>query len=159
VIPIYLSLVTVCIGDTSLSRIVFDDISFSYFEKVLEALKPWSLYVDSDVVNRVDNLSKDQIDKILKLSSETELSLAIIHDHRNEFDVSEIHHQRSLSYARRYNEEGETKTTLLLKIFTRYCHLQIIRGDFAGAVTLAEEAYNCVAIAYNPVHPQPVAIY
>jgi hypothetical protein len=152
VIPIYLSLFNVYMGDTSLSsRIECDDISFLYRKKVLEVLKPWSLCVDLDVVNRVDNLSKDQIDKILKLSSETELSLAIIHDHRNEFDISEIHHQRSLSYARQYNEEGETKTTLLLHAFTRYCGLQVARGDFAGAVTLAEEAYNCVAIAYNPV--------
>jgi hypothetical protein len=28
------------------------------------------------------------------------------------------------------------------------------QGDYAGALPSAEEAYNCVAVAYNPVHPQ-----
>jgi ATP/maltotriose-dependent transcriptional regulator MalT len=28
------------------------------------------------------------------------------------------------------------------------------RGDYSGAVTFAEEAYNVAVIAYDPVHPQ-----
>jgi hypothetical protein len=37
---------------------------------------------------------------------------------------------------------------------TSYSHLRIHQGDFVDALLLAEEAYNCVAVAYNPVHPQ-----
>jgi hypothetical protein len=29
----------------------------------------------------------------------------------------------------------------------------IAQSDFAGALPFAEEAYNYVAVAYNPVHP------
>jgi tetratricopeptide (TPR) repeat protein len=80
--------------------------------------------------------------------------VAITYQHRNQFVIAENHCQRAVSYARRYNEEGETKTTLLVDALTSYCHQQIYQGDFEGALPLAEEAYNCVAVAYNPVHPQ-----
>jgi tetratricopeptide (TPR) repeat protein len=153
-IPIYRKLVNTYIEDTSLSDINCDSIVLPYHEKVLTVLQPWSLCVDLDVANRVDSLSKDQIDEILYIFSDTEQSISIIHTHRNQFILSESHCQRALSCAQRYNEEGETKTTLLLKAFTNYCTLMIAQSDFAGALPFAEEAYNCVAIAYNPVHPQ-----
>jgi tetratricopeptide (TPR) repeat protein len=107
-----------------------------------------------DVASRVDSLSKDQIDLILELLSDTEGSLGTIFTHQSHFDKSQNHHERALSYVRRYNEEGKTKTTLLLKALSRYSQLRTIEGNYEDAVTLAEEAYNCVAIAYNPVHIQ-----
>jgi hypothetical protein len=43
---------------------------------------------------------------------------------------------------------------LLCCILKESCNLQGTQGDFAGAALFAEEAYNCAAVAYNPVHPQ-----
>jgi len=153
-IPIYGKLVNTYLEDTSLSVMDSDSIVLPYHEKVLTVLEPWSLCVDLDAANQVDSLSKDQIDKILEIFSDTEQSISSIHTQRNQFTLSESHCQRALSCAKRYNEEGKIKTTLLLQAFTSYCTLMIAQSDFAGALPFAEEAYNCVAIAYNPVHPQ-----
>jgi hypothetical protein len=153
-IPIYRSLVNVYIKDTSLSAMDRDNIVLPYREKMLTVLQPWSLCVDLDAANQVDSLSKDQIHKILESLSTTERSVSIIYTHRSQFNLSENHCRRSLTCAQRYNEEGEIKTTLLLNAFTSYCSLMIAQSDYAGALPFAEEAYNCVAIAYNPVHPQ-----
>jgi hypothetical protein len=153
-IPIYQRSINVFIDDQSLSKIDRNNIVLPYYEKVLEILKPWSLCLDLDAADRVERLSNDQIDDILNYLSEVERNLSLICSDKNQFEISENHCQRSLSYARRYNEEGESKTTLLLDSLSIYCQILIARSDFTGAVTLAEEAYNCVAIAYNPVHPQ-----
>jgi tetratricopeptide (TPR) repeat protein len=153
-ILIYRSLVNAYIEDTSLSVMDCDNIIFPYYGKILTILQPWSQCVDLDAANQVNSLSKDQIDEILEIFSVTEQSISSIHTHRSQFILSESHCQRALSCAQRYNEEGETKTTLLLNAFTSYCNLMIAQSDFAGALPFAEEGYNCVAIAYNPVHPQ-----
>jgi tetratricopeptide (TPR) repeat protein len=42
---------------------------------------------------------------------------------------------------------------LLHNAFTTYGKLRSSKGNYADAVTLYEEAYDCVAIAYNPVYP------
>jgi tetratricopeptide (TPR) repeat protein len=121
-----------------------------YCLKILEVLKPWSLCLDS----RTDKMSKDEIHLILELSSNTECMIAAIYKNRDRYDVSESHYQRAISYARRYDHDGEMKTTLLLKALTGYCEVRTVWKDHAGALILAEEAYDIVAIAYNPVHPQ-----
>jgi hypothetical protein len=148
------SLINVHLDNGLLSIIDCHYIILPYYEKMLELLKPWSLCVDLDAANGVDILNKDQIHNILRLLSETERNVAVIYQHRNQFIIAENHHQRAISYARQYNEEGETKTTLLLEALIRYCELRIQQGDFEGGVQLAEDAYNCVAVAYDPVHPQ-----
>jgi hypothetical protein len=38
--------------------------------------------------------------------------------------------------------------------FDNFCDLRSLQGNYAGALTFAEEAYNCAAVAYNPVHPK-----
>jgi tetratricopeptide (TPR) repeat protein len=151
---IYNSLISICKEEKSLSVMDCDEMILPYYEKMLELLKPWSLCVDLDAANRVDSLIKNQIDEMLRRLSETEKIVATIYQHRNQFVIAESHCQRAISYARRYNEEGKTKTTLLLNALTIYCELRIHQGDFEGGVQLAEEAYNYVAVAYNPVHPQ-----
>jgi hypothetical protein len=119
----------------------------SLFEKTLQVLKHWSLNVDLDATNRVEILSKDQINKILKLLSSTEEAAAIICMNKNRFNESENYCQQALLHARRYDGEGENKTTLLLKVLTMYCHLRMRLVDFADGVIWAELAYNCVAVA------------
>jgi hypothetical protein len=74
--------------------------------------------------------------------------------HRNQFDMAEGHTKRALSYARQYSVEGDLKTTLLLRALSSYYGIRMCRGDPAGGLIFAEEAYNCAAIAYNPVHPE-----
>jgi tetratricopeptide (TPR) repeat protein len=153
-IPIYQSLINIHIQDMSLSMMNRENMILPYNEKMLAILEPWSLCIDLDAANRVDSLNKNQIDEILEPLSDIEKIAAMIYQYRNQFVIAESHCQRAISYARRYNEEGETKTTLLLDALTIYCELRIRQGDSEGGVQLAEEAYNHVAVAYNPVQPQ-----
>jgi tetratricopeptide (TPR) repeat protein len=50
--------------------------------------------------------------------------------------------------------EGEEKTTSIFKALSNCIGLRQYQGDSSGAVTFAEEAYNLVVDAHNPVHPQ-----
>jgi hypothetical protein len=154
-ICIYRNLNDVYSEDTSLSVIEHDNIILPNCEKMLEIMMPWSLSLDLDAAHRVDYyLTKDLIDYILEVLSYIERNIAKVYMNRNQFTVSEYHCQRAISYARRYCEEGKTKTTLLLEALINFCALKGSQHDFPGAVTLAEEAYNLAAVAYNPVHPQ-----
>jgi tetratricopeptide (TPR) repeat protein len=107
----------------------------------------------SSYANRV-SLNENQIEEILQLLFMAEQGMAIIYQHRNQFVIAESHCQRALSCARQCNEEGETKTTLLLNALKSYCLVLIAQGDYVRVVPLSEDAYNCVAVAYDPVHPQ-----
>jgi hypothetical protein len=147
---IYICLSATHAADASHSLRDLDNCMLPYYLKMLEVLKPWSLSLDS----RTDSISKDQIHHILELSSNTERMTAAIYKNRDQFDLSNSHYQRALSYARRYDHDGEMKTILLLKALTGYCEVRSVLKNHAGAVILAEEAYNIVAIAYDPVHPQ-----
>jgi tetratricopeptide (TPR) repeat protein len=153
-IPISQILIGVYQEVSSLSLIDRDIKILPLCESILKILKPWSLNLDLDAASRVNSLSKDQIDCILELLSSTESCLGISYTNKSQIDMSEYHYERALSYARRYNEEGKTKTTLFLKALSSYSQLRMIEGNYEDAVTLAEEAYDCVAIACNPVHPQ-----
>jgi hypothetical protein len=73
---------------------------------------------------------------------------------RNQFDASNGHCEKCLFYPKQCTVEKSTKTSLVLSALFNYCNLLNEQGDHIGAVTFAEEAYNYVAIAYNPVHPQ-----
>jgi tetratricopeptide (TPR) repeat protein len=149
-IPIFEKLIDIHRENKSLTLINYDSITSPLFEKMVEILNPW-LCLDL-------NLDKSQMDYILWVLSQTEGNLSIFHGHRNQFARAESCCQRALSYARQYNEEGEKKTTLLQASLSNYCNLYGSQGDFTNATTFAEEAYNVVAVAYNPVHPQ-VYIY
>lgn len=162
-IQIYSSSINIYAADTSLGLICRDNLQLPLVVKILEILKPWSSCLDLDTTAQIDGLKGKNIDYfsmvsnsdyILQLLMNYEDHAAIIYMHRNRLDISENHCQQAITYARQYNEEGETKTSWLLKTLSTYSLLHSMRQDFAGAVTLAEEAYNCAAIAYNPVHPK-----
>jgi tetratricopeptide (TPR) repeat protein len=115
---------------------------------ILETLNSWSICLSDD------SLSKDQINVILNLLSDIEGNIALVHIHREEYRLAEKHCQRALSYAKRYELDEKAKTTLIFNALTTCCDLRRSQSDFTDAVAFAEEAYNCVAIAYDPVHPQ-----
>jgi tetratricopeptide (TPR) repeat protein len=77
-----------------------------------------------------------------------------IHTNRNQFDRAKNHCQQALSYAKLYEGEEELKTDLLCKALKVSYNFYIYQGNYDEALVFAEEAYNCVAIAYNPVHPK-----
>jgi tetratricopeptide (TPR) repeat protein len=53
-----------------------------------------------------------------------------------------------------YEGEEEEKTNLLWKALRQSYELHALQGNYDEAFIFAEEAYNCVAITYNPVHPE-----
>jgi tetratricopeptide (TPR) repeat protein len=121
---------------------------------MLELLRPWSVNLDLDSTGRIDILDKEQIALLLVRSIETELQIAFIHTERSRFDQAENHCQQALSHARLYEGKEEEKTNLLCKALRGYIHLRMSQEKYADAVIFAEEAYNLVAVAYNPVHPK-----
>jgi tetratricopeptide (TPR) repeat protein len=73
---------------------------------------------------------------------------------RNQLDVAEGHCQRCLTYSRKFGVEGGFKITTEFTALCAYAHLRNVQFDYSGAVTFAEEAYNLVVVAYDPVHPE-----
>jgi tetratricopeptide (TPR) repeat protein len=153
IIPIYEKMIDATFDDTSLNETDRETTLRLYYEKILEILKPWSLCLDSDA-KRVDGLSIDQIHEILDLLSDTERRLAAFYTNIDKYEAAGNHHERALFYARRYVVEGELKTTLLFEALKGYSTQRIRQNDLAGALIYAEEAYDCVAVAYDPVHWQ-----
>jgi hypothetical protein len=70
---------------------------------------------------------------------------------QNQLDMSEGHYQRCLAYSKRYGLEGEKKIADILTALMIYCNLRQRQRDFSGAVAFAEDAYNLVVEAYDPV--------
>jgi tetratricopeptide (TPR) repeat protein len=85
----------------------------------------------------------------------TEHNMAAIATHRRQFDLAEGHCQRCLAYSRRYGLEGEEmKITMIFTALKTYCSLRERQGNYSDALSFAEECYNLVVEAYDPVHPQ-----
>lgn len=143
-LEIYMMSLSVYATDKSLSLIGKDDMTLPYFEKIIEDLKPWF---------QMDSLSKVHTNFVLEVLSYAECGSAAVCTHRKKYKLSEDHCQLAISYARGC-DEGEMKTTRLFGALTCYSNLQSFQGDYTEAVILAEEAYNLVAMIYNPVHPQ-----
>jgi hypothetical protein len=151
-IPIYSDLAFLYGKDKSLNMAARDDLVFPIFEKVLDLLRPWSIYLDS--ADPIDNLSKRQINNIWLLSIQSEQNIAMIYQNRNEVNEAENHCQRALTCARLYEGEEEDKIDFLCGTLKQFSMLHLNLKDFAKALPFAEEAYNCLAVAYNPVHPK-----
>jgi tetratricopeptide (TPR) repeat protein len=145
-IPIYDRLINTHRNNKSLPLIDFDSITLQLNEKMVEILIPW-LDLDMDDTHTCMNY-------ILWWLSQTEGNMSVIYGNRSEFVTAANCCQRALTYAKQYNEEGEKKTTLLFASLSNYINVHGLQSDFEGATKFAEEAYNVVAIAYNPVHPQ-----
>jgi hypothetical protein len=148
---IYDSLIRIYDDYISLDQMNKDIMILPLHEKRLELLAPWS--VDSDDSICIERLNKGQTNAILLMSSVIKNEIAFLFTRRNKFNLAESHCDEALSYARRYDGEEEDKATLLCSAFTAYSDLRKKQFNFVDAATFAEEAYNCVAIAYNPVHP------
>jgi tetratricopeptide (TPR) repeat protein len=94
------------------------------------------------------------VNHILEHLALVEKNMAAVTMTRRQLDIAEGHCQRCLAYSRRYGLEGEKKITHILAALIIYCHLRQRQSDYSGAVAFAEEAYNLVVEAYDPVHPQ-----
>jgi hypothetical protein len=138
--------------DESLSRIYSFNLKFPLYEKILNVLRPWSADLDSNSTCQIVSMSTDQMNEILMLSAETENNVAIIYMHRNQFNLAEIHCQRSLLCARLYEGTEDKKVDLLSETLEIFYQLRRDEGNYADAFVYAEEIYNCAAVAYNPVH-------
>jgi tetratricopeptide (TPR) repeat protein len=150
---IYGELANIYTSNESLSPMRRNTLRFPLCEKMVDLLRPWSVLLDSNSSNRIDSISKYQINKILMSSVFAEGNIALIYTDRSQFHIVETHCQRSLSCARLYEGTEEEKADLLCGALNKFYSLRSDEGNFADALHYAEEAYNCVAVAYNPVHP------
>jgi tetratricopeptide (TPR) repeat protein len=151
---LYYNLVARLGNDESLSAMDCDNLTFPYYEKILELLRPWSAYLDVSSASHVGSLDKDQINRTLFHFSQTEWNIARVYIRRSQFDRAENHCQQALIFAKLYEGKEELKTDLVCKALQRSYELHRNQGNYDEALVFAEEAYNCVAIAYNPVHPE-----
>jgi hypothetical protein len=133
---------------------VRDKKTYPYIERSLHILSPWMVTIDSDTTNQSNGLSFEETNYLLDESSIIEGKMASLAMNRNQFDVAEGHCHRRLAHSRKLGIEGEDKTTSILQALRTYVTLRQHQGDFPGAVSLAEEAYNVVVDTYDPVHPQ-----
>jgi hypothetical protein len=140
--------------NSSINVIYRDNMAFPYLERSLSILNPWVINLDPDSSNGIDSLSKDQIDRLLHELNFTEQNMATVTGNRRQFDVTEGHCQRCLVSSRSYELEGEKKTTMIFEALRTYCSLRNRLGNLLDALTFAEECYNLVVEAYDPVHPQ-----
>jgi tetratricopeptide (TPR) repeat protein len=153
-IPIYVDLISVYGEDESLSTMARDNLVFPYYEKMLELLRPWSTYLDSNRTIQIDSLDEGQINHTLVCFTQIERNIGGIYKGRNEFKLAEDYCQRALTYARLFEGEEETKTDLLRAALIGLYEIHRYQGNYDKALVFVEEAYNCVAVTYNPVHPK-----
>jgi hypothetical protein len=151
---IYSELADIYLSDGSLSALSRDTSRFPLCEKMLDLLRPWSEHLDSNLTSRIDKMTTDQINEILKFSVVSECNIALIYMHRRQLNLAETHCQRGLTCARLYEGTEEEKADFLCEALNKYYNLRRDEGNCADALVYAEEAYNCVAVAYNPVHPK-----
>jgi tetratricopeptide (TPR) repeat protein len=102
----------------------------------------------------IETLDKDQINRVTFYFAQAECNIGMIHKRRNEFVLAEGHSQRALSYARMNEGEEMLKINLLCSALRSLYALRRDQGNHVDALPFAEESYNCVAVAYNPVHPK-----
>jgi tetratricopeptide (TPR) repeat protein len=151
-IPIFVDLVNAYGSDESLSMIDCNNFQFPYYEKMLDLLRPWSVKFDPNSTSQIDSLDKNQINLVLRSLSTTECNIAMILRQRNEFILAKSYCQQALSHARLHEGTEDDKIDLVCKALRVIYDIETVQGNYVDALPLAEEAYNIVAIAYNPVH-------
>jgi hypothetical protein len=107
----------------------------------------------------VDSISKYEINEILMKEAVTESNIALIYMHTSQFNLVETHCQRGISCARLFEGIENVKTELLCVVLNTIFDSRMEVQDYDDALIYAEEAYNIVAVAYNPVHPKVIYIY
>jgi tetratricopeptide (TPR) repeat protein len=144
------------------SVIVGNDFSFPYLKKIIDLLEPWHVYINLDTPLKPLSASKlgdMETNFILTLLSVAERKIGIIYQFRSQFDLAQKYFQRALSNARLFNVEkepdtGNMATELEFPALKVCSDLHARQGNVHKALAFAEEAYNCVAMAHDPVHPE-----
>jgi tetratricopeptide (TPR) repeat protein len=131
-----------------MSQVSRDNGMFQYLERSLSLLNPWSKKFDSGL-----NITKVENNYLIAGLVGTEGEMAKVFMNRGQFDVAEGHCQRCLAYSKR-SLDGEVKSDLISDALFIYCSLRERQGSYPGAVSFAEECYNTVVEAYDPVHPK-----
>jgi hypothetical protein len=147
---IYFQLTDLYIHNNLLSMTIRCEMSFPLLKRSLSLLNPWLIQLDLVGSNRMDTRMDNMLEKLYT----TEQHMAVVTMNKNQLDIAEGHCQQCLVYSRRYGLEGEMKTTNILAALKLYCILREKQRDYSGALIFAEEAYNLVVEAYDPVHPQ-----
>jgi hypothetical protein len=136
-------------------------IMFPLLQKLLKILNHWLNHLDdSNASSRSrgiapsSRLDEGQTDTLLNYLFCTENNIATIAINTKQFNIAEGHCQQSLAHSRRMRVEGVQKTTSMFYAIRTYCQLRFHQGNFSDAVLFAEEGYNLVVEAYDPVHPQ-----
>jgi tetratricopeptide (TPR) repeat protein len=153
-LQINIKMVDIYVLNDSLSEMIPDKGMLPHLERSLDILSPWMLTIDSDFTNQSNSLDSRKRDFLLKKSTILEQSMSVVAMNRGQFDIAEGHCYRCLVNSRRLGLEGEYKITSNFNALIFYVTLRQNQGDFPGAVSFAEEAYNLVVDAYDPVHPQ-----
>jgi hypothetical protein len=135
----------------TLNSIDRNNIKDPHSKRAFRILNLWLIYFDSNADNGVDGRN---VDYLLQELFESEWRMGVVTRMRRQFDRAEGHCQRSLAYSKRVGLEGEEKTTMMFDALLLYSDLREKKDNYLGAVEFAEEAYNLVAEAYDPVHPQ-----
>jgi hypothetical protein len=148
----YSSLICVYQNDDS-SIVVCDKLSYTSLEKIFDLLKPWTAYLDSNsTAAQTDSIDKDQINRILKLSSETERNMARVYTNKNLFKEADPYCRRAISQARLFEGEDKVKADLLYSSLRCSYENLAPQGRFTEGLIYVEEAYNCIAMEYDPKH-------
>lgn len=113
-------------------------------------LQPWLNSLDSNLKSNV--MDKNQIDRLLSELVETERFQCAMAQSRNDYSAALIHCEHGLVYAKRFRLEGELKVIAIFTALSTFIEIKMGLGHYSEAVVLSEEAYNIVAIFYNPVH-------
>jgi hypothetical protein len=123
---------------------------FPHIERSLQILSPWMDNIDFDSTYQSNSITSAKSHYLLKQSYTLERNLASLAFNRDE----ERHFHRCLVNSRRFRIEGEDKITSIFEALGLLVNLRQCQGDYSSAVTFAEEAYNLVVDAYDPIHPQ-----
>jgi hypothetical protein len=140
--------------NASLSHMVCNDLMYPCLERSLKILNPWLALHDSKNSDRATLLSDDLLNHLLDQLIRMEQNMAAITTDRRQSVAAEGHCQRCLAYSRRFGLEGEQKTAFIFAALRAYCQLRQQQDDYLDAVNFAEEGYNLVMTAYDPVHPE-----
>jgi hypothetical protein len=95
----------------------------------------------------------------LTLLSGAERSIGGIYQFKTKLDMAENFCRRTLCNARLFNEKkvadtSNVRTDLLCQALKACSDVQVSQRKFVEAIVFAEEAYDCVAMAFDPVHPE-----
>jgi hypothetical protein len=147
-----------------------NDLIFASLEKTRSILNPWIDCLDRAADSLIESLDKDQTSNLLDYLRKMEQEFAMINMNRKHYNIADKNCERVLYYSRKREDNfgkeksvfppyeeyelQEKKTTEIFEALRTYCSLRLEQNDRTGAKSFAEEAYDLVAVAYNPVHPQ-----